>query len=186
MTFRKFLGKAEKYLRMVSRCVSRWQWSVLWSLYRLVSTSPQATRARERGRTEDNSCLQRIVGFDIMSDEQGRRAACADAGCFSLWYLQDEMRACAPAFRAGFPYIPFHLDLFRAIRKVVESITRRTFGFRIHCGESVPFPLGDVHHLRASTSVDLDRARKLHMAIEEMCVHEIFRRTFRYGTSDRE
>jgi hypothetical protein len=86
---------------------------------------------------------------------------------------------------SGFPYIPFHLDVFRAIRKVVESprLSGRSFGFRIHCGESVPFPLGDLGEasVRASTTDDLEAARKLHIDIEEMCFTEMFRRTFRNG-----
>ena len=57
-----------------------------------------------------NSPLRRIVGFDIVSDE------------------------------LGFPYVPFYLNVFRLARRLVEDITKATFGFRIHAGESVPFP----------------------------------------------
>jgi hypothetical protein len=75
------------------------------------------------------------------------------------------------------------LDIFRAVRKAVEAVTGRTFGFRIHCGESVPFPLGDLHRLHASTSDDLESTRRLHIAIEEMCVQQMFNRSFKNGAS---
>ena len=59
------------------------------------------------------SPLHRIVGFDIMSDE------------------------------LGFPYVPFYLNVFRLARRLVEDVTGKTFGFRIHAGESVPFPVDE-------------------------------------------
>ncbi len=85
--------------------------------------------------------------------------------------------------QVGFPYIPFHFDVFRAIRRASEKLTGRTFGYRIHCGETVPFPLDDACGMAADTTTQLERARKLHVRIEEECVQRMMQPMYNDGGS---
>lgn len=96
--------------------------------------------------TEKGQYLDRVVGFDIMADELGH------------------------------PFIPFHLDVFRAIRRVKEKVSGCTFGFRVHCCEILPVPLGDISNPSALTSSDLDmeRVRATHVRVVFQCVSGLF------------
>jgi hypothetical protein len=78
----------------------------------------------------------------------------------------------------GHPFIPFHLDIFRALRRVMEIKTRRTFGFRVHCGEIVPIPVGDV-----AKHPDMERVRRLHMSVVDRCIKALFATKFAEGES---
>ncbi len=97
-------------------------------------------------RKGDIAHLKRIVGLDIMSDELGH------------------------------PFIPFHLDILRALRRVMEKLTRTTFGFRVHCGEIVPIPVRD-----AAKHGEMEAARSLHLSIVQRCVRAMFRPIFVNG-----
>jgi hypothetical protein len=80
----------------------------------------------------------------------------------------------------GHPFIPFHLDIFRAVRRCAEALTGNTFGFRVHCCEILPFPLGDAGK-HASTSGEMERVRLLHIDIVIKCVRAMFQLTYSRG-----
>jgi hypothetical protein len=87
----------------------------------------------------------------------------------------------------GYPFIPFHLDVFRAIRVAVEARTKRTFGFRLHCGEDVPFPSvrgsnAEAREKASHMDADVEKARDLHLDIVGDCLRRITSRAFSHGT----
>ncbi len=111
----------------------------------VTSSAPASTPSDDSSPVSELQYLRRIVGFDIMSDELGH------------------------------PYVPFHLDIFRAIRHAMEDLTGSTFGFRVHCGEIVPIPASEL-------SIAMEDARQRHVDIVKICLQGILETKFREGT----
>jgi hypothetical protein len=84
----------------------------------------------------------------------------------------------------GHPFIPFHLDVFRAVRRAIEATTGHTFGFRVHCCEILPFPLGEAGK-HTSISADMQRVRVKHVGIVVRCLRAMFRNTYCNGEFEK-